>query len=146
LLVFVAAVPISLCISRLADDQAKRGWWWYAIARGLVLGAVGWMAYRWWFFLSQREMLARLFDLNEWVLFDLVSPIFLIVGLCVAIRLAQDFRFVRWSAVAVAVLVPIGLFASETSPTFTRDHSRLGSDIAFLRDVMHERSAETSRH
>jgi hypothetical protein len=99
-----------------------------------------------WFFLSQRETLARLFDLNEWVQFDLVSPSFTVVGLCVAIRLAREFRIVRRSSLAAAVLVPIGLFASETSPTFTRAHSRLGSDIAFLHAFVQARSAETSRH
>jgi hypothetical protein len=146
LLVIAAAVLVSLGISRLADEQNNPGWWWLAIARGFVLGASAWMAYRWWFFATQRDMLIRHFDLNEWVLFELISPIFAIVGLCVAIRFAQNFSIVRWSAIAVALLIPIGLFASETSPTFTRDYSRLGSDIAFLRDFVKARSAETSRH
>jgi hypothetical protein len=145
-LVIASAVVVSICISRLADEQTNRGWWWYATARGFALGAIGWMAYRWWFFVSQREMLARHFDLNEWVLFELVSPIFAIVSLCGAVRLAQGFRIVRWSAIAVSLLIPIGLFAMETSPTFTRDQSRLGSDIAFLGDIVQSRSAEVSRH
>lgn len=149
LLIFAVALPISICLSRAADEHVHRGWWWYAIARGFVLGAIGWMLYRWWYFLSLRQLLTQFFDLNEWVLFDLVSPIFLIVALCLAARCWRasfSLAVLRWSAVAAALLMPLAMFASETSPAFTRDHSRLGSDVAFLRDFVRERSALTSRH
>jgi hypothetical protein len=148
LLIFALALPISIFVARVSEEQAKRDWWWYAVARGFVLGAIGWMAYRWWFFVAQREVIARHFDLNEWVLFDLVSPIFWMVGLSLAARLwqvAPSVAAIRWGSAAVAILTPIALFAAEVSPEFQRDHTRLGGDMAFVRDFVRARET-TGRH
>jgi hypothetical protein len=103
------------------------------------------MLYRWCFFVMQREVIAQFFDLNEWVLFDLVSPMFWLVGLCVAVRVS-NFGAMRWPAVAVGLGLPIVLFATEVSPTFERDHTRLGGDIAFVRDFVRERESSEARH
>ena len=149
LLIFALAVPLSILVSRVCDEHAKRGWLWYSVARGFVLGAIGWMAYRWGFFLIQREVIAQFFDLNEWVLFDLVSPIFWLVAFCVVARLwhtAPNFGAIRWVSAAVALLTPIALFATEIAPGFQRDHTRLGADMAFVRAFVRERATTNGRH
>jgi hypothetical protein len=164
--IFAIAVSISILVSRLSEQS-----WWYGAARGFVFGALGWMFYRWQFFIVQRELIAQFFDLNEWVLFDLVSPMFWLVGLYVAAHFwraepregpvedigvpngnrpltglgSPNYAAIRWSAIAVALLVPLALFATEVSPTFQRDHSRLGDDIAFVRDFVRERETPDGR-
>jgi hypothetical protein len=149
LLIFALAVPLSVVVSRMSEERTSGDWWVYGVGRGFVLGALGWMAYRWWFFLGQRNLIVQFFDLNEWVLFDLVSPIFLILALCLATRfwqVASEMGPIRWSAVAVGLLMPIALFAAEVSPAFQRDHSRLGSDMAFVRGFVSEREATGGRY
>lgn len=143
------ALLISFLLSRMGNETAHAGWWWYAVARGFVLGAVGWMFYRWGFFLTWREVYVANFDLTELVLLFRVSPILCIVALCGTARFwetAPSFARLRSGAVAVALLTPISLFATGASPTFRRDHTRLGSDIAFVRDFIHERAATHGRY
>ena len=147
LTIFAVALPVSILLGRLSEQSAQPGWWWYAVARGFVLGSIGWMAYRWWFFLAQRQMISQFFDLNEWVLFDLISPIFWIVALCVTSRLWQspNFAAMRWSAAAVAILTPPAFFAAEMSADFQMNHTRLGADMAFVKQVIQERGGDPSR-
>jgi hypothetical protein len=82
-------------------------------------------------------------------LFDLVSPIFWFVALCIAARLwhtAPSFGAIRWASAAVALLTPIALFATEISPGFQQNHTRLGGDMAFVRDFVRERATTNGRH
>jgi hypothetical protein len=148
LLIFTLALPLSILVSRL-NDQAHGTSWWYAIARGFVLGAIGWMLFRWGFFLVQRNLIAEYFDFNELALFNLVSPVFWLVALCIAAarwsRASFDFGSIRWAPAAIALLTPLALFAAEVSPLVQRDHTRLGGDIAFLREFVHERVPANSR-
>lgn len=141
LLLFVIAVPVSIFIGRIREES-----WWYATARGFVFGALCWMLFRLGFFLAQRESITQQFDLNEIVLFDLVSPIFLLVVLIASTR-QWDLNIVtvRWAALAVAIATPAALFAAEAS-TSTRDHhTRLGRDIALIRDFIREHHADSGR-
>jgi hypothetical protein len=146
--IFALAIPASLLWSRFGSPSAAG--WWHGTARGFVLGAIGWMAYRWQFFIDQRDLIAQHFDLNELVLFDLVSPIFLIAGVVAAatcwLRSPASFSALRWSAAAIALATPLALFATETSPAFQRDHTRHGRDMAFVRAFIQERDAGQSRH
>ncbi|MBI3823010.1 MAG: hypothetical protein HY289_10085 [Planctomycetes bacterium] len=129
LMMFAIAAPISLFVSRMRQEAC-----WYGAARGLALGAIGWMGYRWVFFAIQREHIARYFDLNEWVLFDLVSPILLLVVLCIAIHRWPNSRAQRWASATVALSVPVILFAAEIAPSYRHAHSRLGAETAFVAD------------
>lgn len=146
--IFALAIAASLVLSRLGAPAA--GWWWHGTARGFVLGAIGWMAYRWQFFIEQRDLIAQRFDLNELVLFELVSPIFLIAGIAVLaaywLRSPAGFAVLRWSTAAIALVTPIALFATEISPAFQRDHTRHGSDMAFVHAFIEEHGAGQSRH
>ena len=134
LTIFAMAMPISLLLGRLGEQRD----WWYAAARAFVFGAIGWMAYRWWFFVANREVIGQNFDLNELVLFDLVSPIFVIVMVSVIASRSTlpSFAPMRWAAIAVILLIPATMFAIEISPTFQRNHTRLGPDISFLREFI----------
>jgi hypothetical protein len=142
LAIFAMAVVLSIGVSRL-QDQDEPNAWWYAAARGLALGALAWMAYRWWFLLGERATIVEQFDFNEWLLFDMISPMFWIVGLCVALgRIANPaykpaaWRALLGAAAAVAFVTPIALFAPEASPEFRRAHTRLGADAVLVRDFV----------
>jgi hypothetical protein len=148
-MIFAMAMTVSLLVSRLSALDADRAWWWYGAARGLIGGAIGWMAYRWWFFVMEREVIALSFDLNEWVLFDLVSPFFLLVAVCVVARYwpaSPNFRATLWASLSVAILLPIALFVVEASPAIRREHSRLGGDIEFMRAFVHAHEPDARRH
>ena len=107
------AVALSIGVSRLQEDTEPNAWW-YAAARGLALGALGWMAYRWWFLIGERETIVAQFDFSEWLLFDMISPLFWIVGLCAVLfrlRLSGDssatpLAAILVSAIAVALVTP----------------------------------------
>jgi hypothetical protein len=139
--IFVIAVPISMLIGLLTDPDRR---WWYPAARGFVLGALGWMAFRWVFFVNQRTLIAEHFDLGDWILFDLVSPVFLLVALWVLARWQPSLNL-GWGSAAVALAIPLLLFATEISPTFQRNHTRLGGDIAFVRDFVHDLPSPSGR-
>lgn len=133
LLFFAIALPISVFVARIREES-----WWYGTARGLAFGALGWMAYRWFFFATRREQIAQYFDLNEWLLFDLVSPILLLMVVIFAVQKWHD-RAVRWTSATVALLIPGLLFATEMSPPFRQHHTRLGAEIALVTDFIGER-------
>ncbi|MBI1832826.1 MAG: hypothetical protein HYR84_15405, partial [Planctomycetes bacterium] len=134
--IFAIMVPLSIFASRMNDES-----WWYGGARGFVVAAIAWMLYRWCFFAAQRDVIARFFDLGEWVMFDLVGPAFLIVGLCVTAcywNAAPSLAGLRWTSALIALGIPLGLFATEVSPAFRQHHTRLGSDIAFVSDFIRD--------
>ena len=134
------ALTISVCLSYMSDNPAPAGWWWYGAARGLMVGALLWMTYRCWFVFNQRAVIVQHFDYCEWPMFDLLSPIFWLVGLLVVIRYwqsAPSFTVVRWTGAAIAILMPIGLFAADMSPSLRRNHTRMGADAVFVHDLIH---------
>jgi hypothetical protein len=138
LAIFAIAVALSIGVSRLQEETEPNAWW-YAAARGLVLGALAWMAYRWWFLLGERETIVAQFDFNEWLLFDMISPFFWLVGLCVTAAWMEKpatWRVALGAAVAIAIVTPVALFAAEASPEFRRDHTRLGADVELVRDFV----------
>lgn len=144
-------IAASLVFFWLRRETAERSEdWWYALARGLVLGAIAWMAFRWWFFLSQRETFLRFYDLTEWMLFDLVGPMAWIVGFCLAsawwAQAESRMRTLSWAAVGIAVIVPIALFAAEATPSFREKHTRLGGDMALVRDFVAQHHDGTGKH
>jgi hypothetical protein len=149
-LIIGLALPLSFVVS-LASEQTKQpGWWWYAVARGFVLGAIGWTLYRWWFFFHQRDVVRQHLDLDELVMLDLFNPIFCLVVfvrfLPSSKREAEDegvatgFPSIRWCAVCAAILIPTAIFATQASATLRQEHSRLGSDIAFVKDFVRHQS------
>ena len=50
-ILFAITLAISLSVSRLGEEPDG---WWRGAARGLVFGALGWMAYRAWRFVAER--------------------------------------------------------------------------------------------
>ena len=134
------AVAISVALSYFSEESAPAGWWWYGIARGFVLGALAWMAYRCWFVFQQRDVLMQHFDFSEWTMFDLISPVFWVVGFCAAVAFLKSplsFRAVRWAGAAIAVLMPIALFAADTAPSIRREHTVHGGDAEFVHGFIH---------
>jgi hypothetical protein len=143
-----AALAISIFLSYMSENPAPAGWWWYGAARGFAVGALLWMAYRLWFVVKERAVLAQHFDYCEWTMFDLLSPIFWLVGLFVAIRYwqpAPNFTVVRWAGAAIAVVAPIGLFAADMCPSLRRDHTRCGADVALVHDFIHKVEEDPAR-
>ncbi|MBM3994275.1 MAG: hypothetical protein FJ303_09015 [Planctomycetes bacterium] len=139
--IFAVIVPISIFASRMNDES-----WWYGGSRGFVIGAIAWMAYRWIFFATQRAVIAQFFDLSEWIMFDLVSPALLIVGLCVtACYWSESHALLNWTSAVVALAIPVGLFATEISPAFRQHHTRLGEDIAFVSDFVRDHHTTDGR-
>jgi hypothetical protein len=140
--IFVLALPISILIGKMREES-----WWYAGTRGLVLGALGWMLFRGGFFLLQRDAIAQHFDFNEIALYDLIGPIFVIVALCLSSvwLAAQNPAALRWAALSVAAISPIGLFAAEHSAAIRERCTRHGSDIAFVRAFLDERRDNAAR-
>ncbi len=142
-LIFVLVLPVSIFVGHMREES-----WWYATARGFVVGALCWMLFRWGFFAVQREQIAAQFDLNEIVLFDLVSPIFVLVALCLAAWYWQsslNLSALRFAALAIAFVTPIGLFATEASSWYREHHTRLGGDFAFIRAFLDEHRAANAR-
>lgn len=139
LLIISMALPISFIVSLASEENKEPGWWWYTVARGFVLGAIGWTVYRWWFFINQREVVRQNLDLDELVMLDLVSPVLCIVLFCVAFgrwQWSSSAPSLRWGAVAASIVIPLGVFATEASATIRNQHSRLGSDIAFVAEFI----------
>lgn len=144
LLIIAWIVPLALAYSFLFERATQPDWWWQAIARSFVLGSIGWMAFRWCFYLSQRDVFAQHFDLSEWLLFDLVSPIACILAVCFLAQALPTDRAIAKPQLAGAFLViacvtPLGFFATENSEAFRRDHTCFGSDIAFVREFVARR-------
>ncbi len=147
LAIIAIAVALSIGVSRLQEETEPNAWW-YAAARGLALGALGWMAYRWWFLLGERATIVQQFDFSEWLLFDMISPLFWLVGLSVAAGWTEKpgtWRAVMGAAAAIAFVTPIALFAFEASPEFRRDHTRLGADVELVRNIVKESRHESRR-
>ena len=117
LAIFAAGLALSLSANSMGD---LRTGWWYAGLRGLVFGSFGWMLYRWRFFYLEREVMMRHFDLNEWVMIDLVTPVFWLVALVVAAWIWQSsagFGGLRWTLSASR-----SLCRSLSSPLKRRRH------------------------
>jgi hypothetical protein len=142
LLIFALAVPVSLCIGRIREES-----WWYAAARGLACGAIGWMLFRWGFFLLNRSAIASQYDLNEFMLFDLISPVFVLVvlGLTAHRWETPNVGVIRWAALGIAITVPVGLFAADASPAVRQNYTRFGNDIAFVNAFLAERRGDSAR-
>jgi hypothetical protein len=69
-------------------------------------------------------------------MFEWLSPIFAMALVALAAYWWQpsfNMSLVFVPAIAATVFIPYLIFATEASPSFTREHSRLGGDIAFLR-------------
>jgi hypothetical protein len=139
LMIFALALAVSLLIDR-AGNAVNRGDWWWVTARGFALGALGWMFFRWWVFLTGREQIAQHFDLDEVVLFDLVSPIFVLVVVWTSARFwpaLESTSGLCLGCIAAALLVPMTLFALESSSAYRESHTRFGADFALVRDFIH---------
>jgi hypothetical protein len=138
LAIIAVAAALSIGVNQLRDEKEPNAWW-YAAARGLALGALAWMSYRCWFLIAERATVVSQFDFNEWLLFDMISPMFWLVGLCIALAWMEKplaWRAVFASAAAVALVPPVALFAVEASPEFRREHTRLGGDVELVRDFI----------
>jgi hypothetical protein len=139
-LILGVVLSIALFMSRFNDAAGAS---WRAAVCGLIVSALAWMAYRCWCFVTQRDVIMNQFDMSEWVLFELVSPIFCIVAFTFGITLCQssarNIEWAKWPALAIAVLAPVAVFAFEATPTLREQHTRLGADMAFLRDFVKER-------
>jgi hypothetical protein len=138
---------------RMAD------WWWYGSARGFVIGSLGWMAFRWWFMIAQRDVFAARYDLTEWLLFDLVSPMLWFAGLlgvahfaphlltgvreesetCAPIDRTLTFPALRCAGLCIALIVPTLSFGFDASAPMRVSHTRYGADMAFVREFVHSR-------
>jgi hypothetical protein len=135
------ALPLSFIISLASEENKQPGWWWYTVARGFVLGALGWTLYRWWFFINQREVVGQLLDFDELVMLDLIHPIFCMAAFCIACGKwdwTPNLAFVRWSATAAAVLTPLAIFATEAVTPMRENHTKFGPDIAFVQDFIRQ--------
>ena len=154
LLIIAMALPISFAIGRMGDEHVKAGWWWYATARGFVLGAIGWMAYRCWFFVAQRAVIAQHFDWSELVLFDLVSPIVCLIALARFRPFPSGteaggegsspiYLGLPWACAALAILAPVALFSMEAFATLRHEHTRLGGDMTFVAEFVRERGVSS---
>ena len=149
LTIIAMALALSMGLAVLNRDGLGSNWWWLGLARGFVLGALGWMTYRWWFFVSKREVISQHFDLNEFALFDLFHPFLWLVGICIAASIWNAWpaqATVRWAALVLATIVPSAWFATEACPTFRREHTRIGQDIAFIREYVGEQRRAEGRH
>jgi len=135
--IILTMTALSLLLAKLTTSSPEENWLWYGSARGLVLGALGWMAYRWWFFANNRAVFTQHFDLNEFFVLDIGSPILWLVGMTIlASWQPLDVRALRWSALATALLAPIVFFLPEGSSDYRREHTRLGADMAFVREIV----------
>lgn len=145
-LIIGVALPLSFIISLASEENKQPGWWWYTIARGFVLGAIGWALYRWWFFFNQRDIVRQHLDLDELVMLDPVNPIICLVGFCVVYgnwQATPGLARLRWCAAAVAILTPLAIFSTAAFATIRQNHTRLGGDIAFIQDfVRHQAPAK----
>jgi hypothetical protein len=137
--VMTALLAISLLLAKMTAASPDQPWLWYGAARGFALGAIGWMAFRWWFYFANRAIFAQHFDFHEFLLFDVVSPVWCLVAFAaVAAWAPLDGGPVRWCALTSAVLAPVAFFMLEGSPDFRRAHTRLGSDMDFVREVVQQ--------
>lgn len=148
-IIIAMAIAVSLGLAVLNREALGSNWWWLGLARGLVLGSLGWMAFRWWFFFANRATLAHHFDVTEFALFDLFHPFFWLVGVCVASNIWNAWPAgvtVRLATIVLATILPGVWFAAEVCPTFRREHTRLGQDIAFTRDFLKEQGRADDKH
>ncbi len=150
LTILAMASAVSMVLAVVNREALGSDWWWLGLARGLVLGAFGWMAFRWWFFLTNRAIIAQHFDLNEFTLFDLFHPFLWLVGLSIfasAWSAWPTLLTVRCASLTLAVIAPAAFFVPEACPIFRREHTRLGPDIAFIREHLGARGdAATGKH
>jgi hypothetical protein len=147
LAILAIAVTVSIGVSRLQGESEPNAWW-YAAARGLALGALGWVAYRCWFVINERAVIVEQFDFCEWAMFDLVLPVFWLAALCIASARWQDAlacKPVACVAAGVALMVPVAFFAAEAAPELRRHHTRYGADVELVRDFLRDRAGTPRR-
>jgi len=138
-LIIAMAVPVSFIISLASEENKQPGWWWYTVARGFVLGAIGWMAYRSWFFVVNRDVLWQFVDVDEFVMVDVFSPIVCVVAFLRFLptsEFAPRFAMIRLGSLAASILVPCAVFAIDAFTPLRDEYSLLGKDIAFLHDFI----------
>lgn len=136
-MILAATVAIAVVFSRFSEVPGAS---WRGAAYGLVVGALGWMLYRCWCFVTQADALLRQFDMTDLALFGLISPVLLLLAFGSFLTLWQcSARNIGWAAIAIAALIPCSLFAIEAVPQVRERHTRLGNDMAFLHDFIQER-------
>ncbi|HZZ82432.1 MAG TPA: hypothetical protein VFE62_28290, partial [Gemmataceae bacterium] len=144
MILFAFALPIAWCIWRFVPETPRADWWFWGAITTMLLGAGGWMIYRWGFIWVQRATIFEMHDRVDFLrlLAQCVPPALWLLG---AVALLQNIssaaseRSLRFASLVLALGIPTLYFALDANVQTRSLLTRHGADIAFARNVMADR-------